>query len=199
LLAGIHVVVAAATLVQQEAGVWKMIKADADQSVSLRLAAIQEDETITFNICDGSFIGEMSPQEKVVSYANLPVMFAAGWHQPCMAASPLSAFVGERLGRNTHQSEIVTCSIYCVLVFAEWLLIGGLPVVRPRRWWLEPGALITICTALSFVLALIPHIQETALFPMFVVLLAWLCWFFILIWKALRFGWRRWVVRAEVN
>ena len=200
-LAGIHVVVAASALVQQEAGVWPMVKADAAQAVHFRDAAWQESPMFDFKTCDDG-IFDLGPtlQGEVVEGANLPVVLLTEWHQPCYpASSGLTGIVEAWLGRNMRRSEIAICSTLCVLVFIEWLLLGGYPVVQPRWRCLEPGALITIWTALCMVLTLTPVFQEIVWILNLLVALVWFYWFLVLIWKALRFGWRRWVVRAEVN
>jgi hypothetical protein len=199
LLAGIHVVVAAGMFVQAESAAWPMIKANTDRNAVLRPPAPLGEGTVTFHLCDGTWLLPLPPEEKVVGFANLPVAVLTGWHQPCTSYSGLTAIVEGQLGTSTCASEITISIILCVLVFMQWFLVGGFPIVQARRWWLEPGVLITTCTVPSFALALIPYTREIALFPMFVVLPAWLCWFFILIRRVLRFGWRRCFVRAEAN
>jgi hypothetical protein len=76
-----------------------------------------------------------------------------------------------------------------LLIAVQWTLVGGLPLIRPRRWWLEPGAFITICAVPAFVFVLIPPVEEAALFPASFAALAWLWWFGLLVWKTVRFGW----------
>jgi hypothetical protein len=159
LLAGIHVVVAAATLVQQDAEVWPFVKADMARNALLRQAAWQDEQTVDFlSSCDaGIFDLFPTSQGDITQSANLPVVLLTGWHMPCYPKpSGLTGIVEARLGRNMRRSEIVIDSILCVLVFIEWLLLGGFPVIRPRWWWLEPGALITIWTALCMALTLTP-------------------------------------------
>jgi hypothetical protein len=201
LLAGIHVVVAAGTLVQQETGVWPLVRAGVDRTVLFRAATWQEEPMFDFRACDSGIwdLGQ-TRQEEIAQAANLPVAILTGWHEPCSPTPVrLTTIVEAQLGRNMRRSEIAICSILCVLVFAEWLLVGGFPVVRPRLWWLEPGAFITICTLLCTFVALIFVHQDVTRYLMLTALLAWLYWFFVLIWKALRFGWRRWLVRAAAN
>jgi len=75
--------------------------------------------------------------------------------------------------------------------------VGGYPLVRPRRWWLEPGAFITACTLPAALASLLippawdlrfPIVDGIAMVPAVVAMLAWLWWFGLLIWKAIRFG-----------
>jgi hypothetical protein len=77
-----------------------------------------------------------------------------------------------------------------LLIAILWFLIGGFPLVRPRHWWWEPGAFITLCTLAAFVLVLIPGIRELSPFLMLFAVLAWLFWFGLLVWKALKLAWR---------
>jgi hypothetical protein len=56
----------------------------------------------------------------------------------------------------THKSEMLTLTILCSAIAVQWSLIRTFPLSHPRRWWLEPGALITICTPPVAALAFIP-------------------------------------------
>jgi hypothetical protein len=199
LLAGIHVVVAAAMFVQVESAAWPMIKANTERNTALRPPAPPEEGTVAFYPCDGTWLLLTPPEEKIVGFANLPVALLTGWHQPCTSYSGLTAIVESQLGTSTCASEITISIILCVLVFIQWFMVGGFPIVRPRRWWLEPATLITICTLVSIFLVVVPVIREFSIAPMAVALLAWLYWFVMWVWNTFRFGWRRWFVRAEAN
>ena len=93
-------------------------------------------------------------------------------------------------GRNAWQTEAGTAVGLCALVFVQWLLVGGFPLILPRRWWWEPGAMITIFTLITFAMVLIPGVREVSEFAAFFALLAWLWWFGLLVWTGLRSGWR---------
>lgn len=200
LLAGIHVVVAGSLLAWQESEYWRYLRIDLlrQSPASLKLATFQEEQTLTFNPCadDGVWDGEMSPQERISGMANLPVALLTGWHEPCTSPdfldsrveSFLSSMAGTRFHR-TRGSEILILVILCALVAVEWLLVGGFPLMQPRRWWLEPGALITICTLVGTVLALIPH-DPLSRIPTAFAACAWIWWFGLLVWKTLQVGWR---------
>ena len=200
LLAGIHVGVAGSLLAWQESGYWRDLKSKqlGPSPSRLELAAFQEDSAITFNPCadDGVWDGEISPQERVSGMANLPVVLLTGWHEPCKSPRFLDSKVESFLGsmdkmrfHRTRGSEILILVILCVLVAVEWLLVGGFPLIQPRRWWLEPGAFITTCTLLGTALATIPHVSHLSVIPALMAALAWLLWFGLLLWKILRAGW----------
>jgi hypothetical protein len=147
--------------------------------------------TISFNPCaEGGFVdGPISPQDEVAGLANMPVALLTGWHEPCTTPGLLGSAVEKRLHR-TRISEIVILTILCSLVALQWFLVGGFPLIQPRRWWLEPGAFITICTLVGAALALIPYVGNVAAIPALLAALAWLWWFGLLVWKPLRWGWR---------
>lgn len=193
LLAGIHLVIAASILIWQEAQVWPMLKTEAipAQDSALRQIIWQEGDTLTLNPCDGGFIdGTTAPQEIIAGAANLPVALMTGWHEPCTASPQLTSIVEGRLGGRTRKSEFWIVFILCAMAAIQWFLVGGFPLIQPRRWWWEPGAFITLCTAAAFVLVLIPGVRDLSKVPSFFALFAWLYWFGLLVWKVLRSGWR---------
>jgi len=145
---------------------------------------------ISINLCDegGGFYGS-PPQAMISGLANLPVMLLTGWHTPCrFTISPLDSVIEKRFHR-TRISEVMILTILCALVAVQWFLVGGFPLIRPRRWWWEPGAFITLCTLSAYVLVLIPIIEALAKIPAYFAGLAWLWWFGLLVWKTLRSGW----------
>jgi hypothetical protein len=84
----------------------------------------------------------------------------------------------------------------CILIVVQWLIIGSLPLIQPRRWWAEPGAFITTCTAIAACIALVPAIDGVARLPALIALFVWLLWFGLLAWKFLRFAWQSTVARV---
>jgi hypothetical protein len=80
--------------------------------------------------------------------------------------------------------------IFFVILPVQWFLIGMFPLVHPRYWWAEPGMFITLCIAIAGVFALIPVITGFAQLPAFIAMLAWLLWFFLLLFKAVRPAWQ---------
>jgi len=208
LFAGIHLAIAVAMFVWNEAGYWHMFRSATQPSRSiLQLAALQEDMTVEFSPCaPGGFIDrETSPMELILGSQSVPLVFAGIGHAPCEAASPFDRFVESRLGIRTKRSEAAIGVVTCLAIAIQWLLVGGLPLIQPRRWWLEPGAFITACVVgMTNVLLLAGALQLThypgteipfhvvsvlCRFPAFAVLLMWLVWFGLLVWKLLRGGW----------
>jgi hypothetical protein len=202
LLAAIHLVVAGSLLTWEESESWRYLKSKQPEPspARLELAAFQEEgETITFNPCaDEGFIdGEMPPQERVSGMANLPIALLTGWHEPCKSPRLLDSMVESLLSsidrtrfHRTRSSEILILIVLCALVAAEWLFVGGFPLMQSRFWWVEPGALITACTLAGAALATIPHVAYLSVVPATMAGCAWLWWFGLLVWKALQFGWR---------
>jgi hypothetical protein len=94
----------------------------------------------------------------------------------------------------THKSEMLTLAILCSAIAAQWFLIGTFPLSHPRRWWLEPGALITFSTPPVAALAFIPGEVSRLIFPL-VALVVWGYWLGALTWRLSRWMWRS-VARA---
>ena len=200
LLAGIHLAVVVAMFVQEESAVWPMIKANTDRTSVLRLAAWQEDGTVPFNPCDGGIVdGPMPTEEKIVGFANLPIALLTGWHQPCTSPSRLTAMVEGNPARPTHGSEIAVSPILCVLVFIQWLLVGGFPVVKPKQWWLEPGAFITACTLMSVALMVVPGFHAVSYVPMLLAVLAWVYLIIMALWNGIQIGLRKGMAREDAS
>ena len=202
LLAGIHLVVAVGLLTWDESFYWRSLTSEqlVTRPARLQLSALQvEEQTITFNPCadDGVEDGEMSPHARILGTANLPVALLTGWHQPCKSPSPLDSMVERSLSskvekrfHRTRSSETLILAILCLLVAVEWLFVGGLPLIRPRRWWLEPGAFITILTLALTALATIPHEANLSGNLSLISACVWLWWFGFLVWKTFQYGWR---------
>jgi hypothetical protein len=200
LIAGIHLAVVVAWTVQQESAVWPMIQANTDRAAVLRLAAWQEGPVTSFNPCDGGVVDAPMPtEERIVGFANLPVALLTGWHQPCATPGRLTAMVEGRTGRPTHGSEISVSIILCVLVFVQWMLVGGFPLVKPKQWWAEPAVFITACTVVSVALVIVPSFHDVAHFPMLIAVVAWVCWLVIILWLAIQVGLRKWMALPEAG
>ena len=153
----------------------------------------QAEETVTFDPC--GMWGAHYPTEVVVVQAvGMPSFALAGWGVNC---PPHWSLAGRLRGRWTWpptplwmetQREIDTG--LCLLIAIQWFLMGGFPLVRTQKWWADPGAFITACTALAGGITLIPAIGEVARLPALIAMLAWLWWFGLLVWRTLQFGWR---------
>lgn len=193
LLTGIHLAVTGSLMVWQETRAWRYFpsKPVLQQPVETETMGPDGEITVSFKFCaEGSnWVGHQSAQEKIVGFENLPVVLLSGWHTPCSTAGMVSWMVEERLHR-TRISEIVILSVLCALVAIQWFLVGGFPLIRPRRWWGEPGAFITLCTLAALPFAFIRVIDPVAMILASFAGLAWFWWFGLLVWKTLRSGWR---------
>lgn len=160
----------------------------------LRPAAWQEGQIVAFDPCDGGFVDDaVNPEQRIVQFANLPAWVVTGWGEGCPARWTLAGLLHRN--RNSiaaSRSEFALASILCLLISLQWLLIGGFPLVRARRWLAEPGTLITICSVAAGALVLLSWMdgyrndEWIAEFPMLIVPFAWLWWFALLSWTQLR-------------
>ncbi|HEY1498003.1 MAG TPA: hypothetical protein VGF88_00360 [Acidobacteriaceae bacterium] len=86
-LAGAHFVLGTLLISWHEWHSWKLEQGEQIHSaVFLEGAAWQEGQTVEFDPCNGGFVDyAVSPEERVVQFANLPVWMATGWGLPCPA------------------------------------------------------------------------------------------------------------------
>jgi len=191
LLAGIHLTVAGTLIVWQEALKWPYLKAEmaSSRSASLLLTAWDgEEETVTFSPC--GMWGPIPLQELIVGMGELPAATLSGWLEDCPASWTVAGVLHAGCGSNTKQTEMRVAISLCALVPLQWFLFGSFPLIRPKRWWPEPGAFITLCTVAAFILVLIPGIGVLSRLPALFAGLAWFWWLGLLVWKTLRSGWR---------
>ena len=201
-LAAIPLVVAALVIVRTEANYWPAIRSERVRVpvVVPPSATAEEMMEANFYPCDeGGIIDRpAAPGEIVIGAANMPALLLVGWHQPCAQPSALDTVVEKRYGR-TRRAEVLILTIQCAAIVVWWLLVGGCPLMRPRRWWLEPGAFITACTLPVALVSLLipvawdlrfPIVDGAAMIPAVVAMLAWLWWCGLLIWKTIRFATR---------
>jgi hypothetical protein len=155
------------------------------------LAAWQEEPGFSIDPCNGGFVCYgPAPQYYVVYFANIPATAISGWDKPCPASWSLASLMNAGFGRYTRKGEAGVVVSLCLLIFLQWFLIGSSPLIRPWQWWWEPGAFITLCAVVAFVLVLIPGLGALSRLPMLFALPAWVFWFCLLVWKGLRLGWR---------
>jgi hypothetical protein len=190
LLAGIHLAVAGTLILWQESRNWQYLHSDESppQATTLRLAAWQEEQVVTFDPC--GFWRSIPPQEIVVQIGELPAATLSGWGDECPATWTLYGVLHQGPAKDTLRERVIVAAAFGALIPIQWLAIGGFPMMKPRQWWWEPGAFITLCTVAAFVLVLIPGIGALSNFPMLFAALAWLFWLCLLVWKGLRLAWR---------
>lgn len=186
LLAGIHLAICGPLIVWEEANSWDWVRSQEDrQPIELAPPApppppdavkpVDEGEAVTFSPC-GMWYHQSLPQ-RIIVLGEGPASAVSGWRQPCPPAWSLSGQVGMSWPNPDSRRKEVESSIgLCGLIALQWILVGGLPLIHPRRWFEEPGALITICTC-------------TGIFALFAPFL-WLFWFLLLLWRLLQGGYR---------
>jgi hypothetical protein len=194
LLAGIHLAICVPLIVWEQATRWDWVRSQ-ENLPPLQLAppapppppggAVKlpdEGETVSFNPCNPW--RHTSWQERVIVFGELPAAAFSQWGEPCPSSWSLAGLLG--MGWSNHDSrrkEVEFSTGLCGLIALQWLFIGGFPLIHPRRWYWEPGALITICTCTVFLALLAP--------------LLWLAWLMLLAWRLLQgcyravvFAWR---------
>jgi len=161
----------------------------------------QAEETVTFDPC-GMWGAHYPTQVVVVQAVGMPSLPLAGWGNGC---PPHWSLAGRLRGRWTWpptplwmETERKIDAGLCLFIAIQWFLMGGFPLVRTQKWWADPGAFITACTALAGGISLIPVIGEFARLPALIAMLAWLWWFGLLVWKTFQFGWRLTAARREL-
>jgi hypothetical protein len=209
LLAGIHLVVAGTLIIQMEARDAQSVRnreestAEAAREAALRPQAPvdaesgkadteQDSETFVIDPC--SMWVHYPVQQSVVVFANLPAFVLTGWRDVCPPHWSLAGMLhtGGWLAQTAPKvaaQKLVDLGLGAIIAI-QWFLVGGFPLIRSRRLWGEPGMFITICAVPAFGLAMIPAVDELALFPALLAFFAWLWWFGLLVWVGLRSGWR---------
>jgi hypothetical protein len=170
---------------------------------ALQFAAYQEEGgTVEFTpICE--MWRSLSWQEKVLGFSEFPASVISGWNSDCPAAWTTAGMIGIDMRHHSLSKAIASSIVYCLLVGFQWLILGGLPLIRPHRWWLESGACNTACTVIAVLCGSVTSgldqiASEGALLvfgvPAFllliVIFLTWPAWLVLLIWKGALSGWK---------
>jgi hypothetical protein len=152
----------------------------------------QEEQTVSFSPC--GLWASIPVQESVVQFGNLPVAIVSQWRVACPPRWSIARMLG--VNDSGFLSDVNFSAMrrvdlaLCLLIAAQWFLIGGLPLVQPKRWWSEPGAFITACTAAGSAIALIPVVDVFGRLPALIAFFGWLWWAGLLIWMPVRWAWR---------
>jgi hypothetical protein len=191
LLAGVNLAIATPGVVLDSREFWQYTGDDTARSQISRVEYVvfQENVPVSLDPCNWFDIGH-SRLIEVGGFANLPTTLITGWHDPCLTKTPLGRLVRRVVGARNHPVEVVDCVCLAALLCIQWLLVGGIPLVRPNRWWLEPGAFITACATIAGALAIIPITYSFARIPELFAGLAWLWYFGLLLWKPVHLAWQ---------
>jgi len=199
LLAGINLAVVVPLLVQREFEYEAWVRessAERAQNADRQNpeAASSEDEGVAINTDPCKWIFDYSTRQVLLRELELLPSTVSGWDLEC----PPHWSLAGRL--KVGYSWVETPSMipahrevalgFCLVVMVQWILVGAFALVRPKRWWVEPGAFITCCTVIGFVLILIRPIQEFARLQAFLAALAWFWWLGLLIWKIALLAWK---------
>jgi len=169
----------------------------------LKLVAYQEGEqTVEFvPFCEEW--RSTSWQEKMLDSSELPATIVSGWNSDCPAGWTTAGLIGIDMRHHTQAQEIGSSAAFCLLIAIQWFVLGSLPLIRPGRWWLEPGACNTASTlivvsliATGKLIEAVGYPELLAVFglPAFAILLlivfTWVIWLALLLWKAVSSGWK---------
>jgi len=201
LLAGIHLAVAVPLIVMLEVrdeGYMREARADyappkqSNEPPQNGTSSEGEGQTVTINPCN--LWDHNPPEPEIAQFVNLPAMAISGWQQVCpprwTLAGKLNVGYSWWPSPSTISSRREVCWGFGLLIAVQWILVGAFPLVRPKRWWREPGAFITCCAVIGFGLVLIRPIADFARIPAVLAAFAWLWWFGLLVWKCAGSVWR---------
>jgi hypothetical protein len=204
--AGIHVAIAIPLVASVAIPRWETRKLHSEIPAQLfTLAAYQEEGgTVSFSPCE--IWRSYSWQEKVLMYSETPAYLLSGWDEICPPAGTVAGLLGIDSRHHTGIQEAASSACLCGLIAIQWVLLGALPLIKPRRWWLEPGATNTCLMCIGLAAALLavglastplPHAENIAAVPgliaqlaLWLILLTWIEWLCLIAWQLARFGWQ---------
>jgi hypothetical protein len=153
----------------------------------------KEGQSVGFDPC-AMWGAHYPPEELIAPTANFPAMTISGWRQLCPPRWTLAGRLNVGYSWGPLPSTLTAWREvdwgFGLLIALQWILVGGFPLTRPNRWWAEPGAFITCCAVIGFVLVLIRPIEGLARLPASLAAFAWLWWFGLLVWKGGQLLWR---------
>ena len=145
IFAVIHLGLAVPLIVWQEASDWKYLRGEKRTAV-LRLASSQEG-TVEWDPITACY--RPTPQELVLRFVNIPAFVLAGWQVPLPPSYSIAGASEAVFGGVTRDSAAASAIGFVVLIFVQWLFVGGVRLTRSKHEWLEPATLITISGATS--------------------------------------------------
>jgi hypothetical protein len=175
-LVGIHLAICVPLILWEEARAWDYVRSQENWRPDPAPAVQPEDgETVGFNPC-AMWYATSLPQ-RIIGLGELPAAVVSGWREPCPSRWTLAGRFGA--GWPNHDSrrrEVESSICLCGLIALQWVLVGGFPLIHPRKRYWEPGVLITICACTGILVLLAPFI--------------WLYWLALLLWRLLQGGYR---------
>lgn len=201
ILAGIHFVIAASLILCVLVPQYTSAKTHSlNSNRILQFVAYQEEgQTVEFSPCE--LWRHITWQEKVLTSSELPAAVLSGWNEECPAGWTVAGLIGIDRRHHTRAKEVESSAAFLLLIAIQWLILGGLPLVQPRRWWLEPGACNTSCTVIEALLLTIGTViaaigTAVVLIPagllafllLLVILFTWLAWLALLLWRSISAG-----------
>jgi hypothetical protein len=149
-------------------------------------------ETVTFDMCGGWV--HYGLQQALMTSIHPAVMIVSGWRDICPARWTLAGHMVSRVWWRRHEEMLRRQRRLDMevlgLIALEWFLVGSFPLIAPRRWWLEPGAFITLCAAIGCFFGMLPGIDALARLPALIALITWLVWMILLVALPFRLGWK---------
>ena|SRR5579863_208016 len=192
LFAGVHLLVSVSGIIVEESEIWHYLKG-ANELAKSRLiqpVAWQEEQTVTFSPDPCDLWREPSGQEQILAAAEFPALLLSGFGNRCQPELGLASLTARIFGKTTRPAEAFSMAVFSILVVVQWLLIGGHPLVRNKRSWLDPGLGITaLAVAGVWASALIADRLPGAA-AAYAILLEWLAYIIALTWVSIRSGWR---------
>lgn len=176
LLAGIHLAICLPLIIVEESRIWNWVQSQENWR-PVRVPKIQPDagETVAFSPCN--LWSHTSLPQRVIVLGELPAAVASGWGETCPPGWSAAGALGAGWpGRDSRRIEIKLSTVLSILIALQWILVGGFPLIHPRRWFWEPGALITILTCTGFLALLAPFL--------------WLLWLILLVFRLLQVAYR---------
>jgi len=213
IFAGIHIVVAIPLIVS---GRMPRYPVEGTKSLyqnpapRLKLAAYQEGEQTVEPVASCGVRRTMPWQESFLDASELPAALFSGWDSDCPPGWTTAGMIGINVRHHTRAQEIRSSAIFCLFIAIQWVVVGGLPLIQPRRWWLEPGSCNTASTLLYVslwaILELISAVGHgklnanvgilfalvgfSAFALLYLITFLWFVWVALLLWKSARSGWR---------
>lgn len=207
IFASIHVAIAIVLVAVELVPRYETEKNDAGSTQpSIVLAAYQEEGgTVDFAPACNLW-RSISLSEKVLMVFELPAVILSGWGEFCPARWTTAGLIGIDNRHHSLALETELSAALCGLIGLQWILLGGMPLVKPRKWWLEPGACNTASICIGLVLLLIGYCltliplsgSENALTAfgllavpfLLLAFLTWFAWPVLIIGRIARFSWR---------